>query len=198
MLSQCDADSEVNYYLGHIYANQEYEGFDPMLAHDYFMDSEEEALFEEANELGKIIYSSDDYDEPNVAFDCFMKSASMGNDRAMCNVAMCYLDGYGVEQDFESAAKYYKQAADLGNVKAMYRYGDMCLNADYGMSNAIEGIDYITRAAYKGYADAQYSLGTCYNEGYAVSVDKVSARMWLERAVQNGSEEAQDYLDKNF
>jgi len=31
-----------------------------------------------------------------------------------------------------------------------------------------------------------------------VSVDKVSARMWLERAVQNGSEEAQDYLDKNF
>ena len=45
----------------------------------------------------------------------YRRSAEGGNGDAMCNLGRCYERGYGVEQNWQEAVKWYEQGAQCGH-----------------------------------------------------------------------------------
>ncbi|MFK7826941.1 MAG: tetratricopeptide repeat protein [Oligoflexales bacterium] len=52
--------------------------------------------------------------EPETAAKCFQLAANEGYLPASCNLAKCYKDGIGVEEDLEYAMELFEQAGELG------------------------------------------------------------------------------------
>lgn len=64
-------------------------------------------------------------------------------------------------------------------------------NYFYGKNNAVQNYEravyYYRLAAETGYADAQNSLGYCYEKGYGVEKDKKLALSWYLKSAENGN-----------
>lgn len=58
----------------------------------------------------------------------FQYAADQGNSLAAFNLATNYYLGYGVKQNFETAFKYYRQAAVKDNIPALLNVADMAVN----------------------------------------------------------------------
>ena len=67
-------------------------------------------------------YKSGDY---ALAAVCFQSVADQGNSVAQSCLGALYYNGLGVEQSYEKAAKYYRLAADQGEVYSQYNLGMM-------------------------------------------------------------------------
>ena len=79
----------------------------------------------------------------------------------------------------------------MNNIKSCYNKGK---NYFYGENNAVQNYEravyYYRLAAEAGYADAQYSLGLCYDNGYGVEKDKKLALYWYLKSAENGNVKA--------
>ena len=69
-----------------------------------------------------------------------------------------YLDGLGVEQDYEKALEYYQQAADMGLADALSDIGDLYRDGMGVEQSNEKAAEYYQKAVELGYADAQASL----------------------------------------
>ncbi|MBR0458737.1 MAG: sel1 repeat family protein [Victivallales bacterium] len=56
-------------------------------------------------------------------------------------------------------------------------------------------MEWFRKAVEKGYGDAQYALGTCYQEGFGVEKDMEKAVEWYRKAEQ-GSKDAHNALKR--
>jgi len=56
------------------------------------------------------------------AYQCFLSSANREHVRAMYNLAMMLEKGDGIEQNLSEAIRWYKKAADKGDVRAQEKY----------------------------------------------------------------------------
>jgi len=197
--SNCEIDSEINYYLANIYNDSTRSTFDLDKAYDAVMNSQDSRIADVSNEIGKKYYiGSFNTINADRAFECFIKAANMGNDKALYNVAICYNRGKGVSKDIDKAFEYYKKSADAGNVKAMCEYGEECLNESSNMYNTTIGMNYLSKAANLGSPEAQFGLGICYYNGIGVPVDYSLSIEWLDKAIQNGSKAAKEYKSTHF
>lgn len=198
-LTKCEEDSDIYYYLGMIYYNLDYQNFNIEKAIEYFMKTDNKAISEIMNDLGKKYYIGKEVQKnPELAFKCFLKSANLGNDKAMCNVALCYNKGQGVDSNQSMSANFYQKAADLGNIKGMYEFANMCLDKNNKVYNPKTAIEYFTKAANKNYVDAQYSLGVCYYHGYGVNINYTKSIEWIDAAIKNGSKAAAEFKKSKF
>lgn len=81
-----------------------------------------------------------------------------------------YLEGSEiVKQDNETAYKYFKKAAELGNPVGQSGLGLMYL---YGMGverNTAKALQYFSQAAEQGWVDGQLQLGNMYFSKYMYS-----------------------------
>ena len=50
-------------------------------------------------------------------------AAAKGHPDAMYNIGVCYVEGRGVEQDYEVALRWFRKAAAKGQPDAMYNVG---------------------------------------------------------------------------
>ena len=64
--------------------------------------------------------------------------------------------------------------------------------------NLDKAVAYLTRAADKDVAGAQYRLGILYYTGQGVEQDLVHSELLMKKARDGGMQEAQDFLDKQF
>lgn len=111
---------------------------------------------------------------------------------AQYNLAVCYIEGLGVEKDYKKAFEYLKKAADQGHTMAQNTLGKCYFDADYG-----KAFEYFKRAADQGYAYAQYNLGVCYIEGFGVEkADQRKAIEYWEKAANQGLDTAKEALKK--
>lgn len=197
--TKCQLDSEVNYYLGCIYSDLNYEKCDLNIAFYYLINTDDIRAANILNDLGKKFFLGEncgkDYDK---AFECFIKSADMGNDKAMSNVAACYKLGRGTKKDPYLSASYYKLAADKGNILASYEYAKACLDKDHIAYNPTVGVKYLIKAANGDVARAQYDLGVYYYKGYIVNKDHKEALIWIDKAIMQGSKEALEFKKIHF
>ena len=53
-------------------------------------------------------------------------------------------------------------------------------------SDKWEAVSWYRKAADSGHADAQYSLGSCYDDGIGVETDKLEAKSWYQKAANLG------------
>lgn len=117
--------------------------------------------------------------------------------KALLRMSECFEYG-NPEQDSVYAYKYAYQAAELGNLQAIYKVGKFHMDGYGTAKNEQEGVVWITRAAQGGHVLAQRYLGYCYHLGIGVQKDYALAIEWLTKAAEQGDALAQDYLGMRY
>ncbi len=112
---------------------------------------------------------------------------AFGNDRSYTNLGILYLNGWGVEQDYEKAASLFSEGTERGDMKAprylglMYRDGQITGSPD--ISNAVKyfeiGID-------RGDISSMFYLGKFYEAGTGVEKDERKAFELYSRSAAHG------------
>lgn len=110
-----------------------------------------------------------------------------GNAEAQHDLAAIYTAGHGgVEQNFEKAGFWFREAADNGIGNAAYNLGVLYhqgLGRDRDLGRALY---WYREAAKLGHAEAQYNLGIAHIEGIGTDYDPRLAAAFFERAANNG------------
>jgi len=101
---------------------------------------------------GKAAYEIEDY---HAAAMSFSLAAQDGNAEAQFLLGKCYMDGTGVEQDFNKAEKWLKKAADQGHAEAQFLLGK-CYQYGKGVEQDFDkAMKWIAMAADQGHAEAK-------------------------------------------
>ena len=95
-----------------------------------------------------------------------------------------YIKGKKYEEvdDFENAAKCYRQAAELGHADAQYRLGCCYYGGEGVKEDLYEAFKWRKLAALQGHADAQYDVGWGYYYGEGVEKDYEESIKWTKLA----------------
>lgn len=94
-----------------------------------------------------------------------------------------------VAQDMHKAFQYYLQAANAGHTKAMKRVGHCYLYQGQGTSFDIEqSACWYKKAAESGEPGAMALLSWFYMAGQGVPQSDVTAKSWLQKAINIGDE----------
>jgi serine/threonine protein kinase len=95
---------------------------------------------------------------------------------------------YRKEQEQEKSIDLLRQAADLGNIRAMVELGETLMNGgDSGLADYTEAIRWLRAAAYKGDSAGMVDLGGMYLLGNGVEEDFGSAAQWFSKAAAAGN-----------
>ncbi len=123
--------------------------------------------------------------------------ASEGNLDAQAKLGAMYLDGRGVKQDYATAMRWLKQAADEGDVAAAESdIGRIYYNGAGVKRDYAEAARWFQKAADQGYEQAQIGLGTLYEYGLGVPKDYVKAYMMFDLASKGGSKDGTRLRDE--
>jgi hypothetical protein len=105
-----------------------------------------------------------------------------------------YNTGQGVEQNFEQAVSWYREAAKLGDSSAQCNLGHMT-ELGQGLEQNLElAVSWYREAATQGNLEGQRHLGTCLKHGNGVEKDADAAVTWFREAAKAGHAEAQSEL----
>lgn len=117
--------------------------------------------------------------------------AFAGNGEAQHDLAAIYTAGHGgVEQNFERAALWFREAADNKIGNARYNLG-VLYHQGLGQDRDLDRALYWYREAAKvNHAEAQYNLGIAHIEGIGTEYNPPLAAAFFERAANNGVMEA--------
>ena len=121
--------------------------------------------------------------------------ASEGNPRAQVMLGRCYENGLGVPQDMETAAKWFRIAAEQNYPEAQVQLAYLYeLGAGVAKSDATV-VDLMTRAAKGGNAEAQFNLALYYSQGrHGLAKDQQQSFVWAKHAADQGFAQAQRYV----
>ena len=141
--------------------------------------------------------------EDSKAFDWFFKAAQNGDDYGKYMLGQAYLEGKGTCLDSKRALRWTLSSALGGDpgaqwemARAYFEGHDHPFNFD---KNAEEFISWTTKAADKGLPVALYYLGMIYLDGFNnIPVDKKLAKKWIQKAADQGWEEAITALKERF
>jgi len=89
-------------------------------------------------------------ERPEEAFGWLSKAAEQGHGRAQANLAMSYLNGRGVEQDYDLALAWFHTAAELGSGKAMLELGILYRDGKGVPKDTIRGVMWLLLAGQQG------------------------------------------------
>ncbi|MCL2187052.1 MAG: sel1 repeat family protein, partial [Treponema sp.] len=118
-------------------------------------------------------------------FKWYKKAAKQGHEGAKFSLGCCYIDGVGTfpikfigrKLIITSAEQGYAEAQEyLGTV---YYVGHGGIYADYKKM-----VEWYTKAAAQGYADAIMKLARCYEDGDGVKEDKAKAAELYRQAAE--------------
>lgn len=132
-------------------------------------------------------------------FDWYLKAAYNGHPTAQNNVAVEFLNGILVDQDYDQAIDWFEKAVAQDDQFALNNYGTMLVNGNGVERDVKRGFEMVKQAAELGNHDAKVSLGVCYFEGWGKPRDLDLSLKWLSEAyAENGDVTAKAYLEKGF
>ncbi|MCM1092335.1 MAG: hypothetical protein NC421_00090 [Lachnospiraceae bacterium] len=145
-------------------------------------------------------YSSEGNEEK--AFECYVKAAEMGYTDAYYNVAAAYLDGKGVERDFDKAFEWFQKAADSGDAYAKLKLAE-CYKRGAGCERDYAAAMSLYQQVAGGNSNRRYScvdvaeceLGNMYLKGLGVEVDLHKAYDYFKRAASHDNRAAENALN---
>ncbi len=117
----------------------------------------------------------------------YLDRAQAGDPVAQYNIAVLYARGEdGLDQDYRSAASWFREAAANGNLAAQFNLG-VIHERGFGVEADMEqAVAWYRRAAERNYAAAEYNLALAYAEGRGTVRDPVAAAGWYQRAAGQG------------
>jgi uncharacterized protein len=116
--------------------------------------------------------------KPPAAIGILRTAAERGDVISQFSLAMAYMQGRALRQDYAEALKWYRKAADHGLAEAQYNLGAMYFNGTGVTQDHAEALKWFRMAADQGNASAQASLGLMYFRGDSVIRDYAQAYMW--------------------
>ncbi len=105
--------------------------------------------------------------------------ADKGDLIAQLKLGEMYYYGQGVEQDYEKAMKWLRQAAKQGNPRAQYYLGENHLKGLVYGKNFRRAVKWYRKAVNQGEADAQFALGTLYETGIVEEKDSLATNQGI-------------------
>ncbi len=126
---------------------------------------------------------------PAKMIESLRQTAEAGNADSQYSLGTIYYYGEGVKKDVAEAIKWFRKAADQGDVLAQYSLG-MCYH-DGIKKDLVESAKWYRKAADQGNVFAQYYLGLCYYRGDGVEKDLVESAKWYRKAADQGNVFAQ-------
>lgn len=128
------------------------------------------------------------YDEGNatVGLQWYRRAADAGHTDAMNALAMCFLNGDGVERSARTAADWLRRGAEMGDVGAMSLLGAIHTSVDLSDKSAEMAVGWLQRAAEAGDSSAMLLLSKRYADGDGVEKSAKEAVGWLHRAGESG------------
>ena len=124
------------------------------------------------------------YDE---AVSWFKRAAENGYVKAQFELGMLYKKDNEISKNLDQAVYWFRKAADQGIAKAHYELVGKGNELNYGISWLMENAD-------QQNAESQYYLGLCYMRGNGITENKELAISWFEKAIVNGSINAQSAI----
>ncbi len=110
---------------------------------------------------------------------------------AQHDLALAYLNGRGVAQNYQTAAEWFEKAAEAGLERAQFNLAVLYENA-LGVPGDLErAFTLYGAAAEQGFAPAQHNLAVAYAQGRGTSRDYRAAVLWFRRAADQGIASAQ-------
>ena len=116
----------------------------------------------------------------------FEKAARRGYAPAQVNLAMMYLQGWGVVRNDGAALYWLTLAAQQGHPVGLFNLGQLYLKGCGVREDYPEAFRLFQEAERKGNAAAQVNLGYMYDEGLGVPRDRVVAAEWYRKAAEAG------------
>ncbi len=119
------------------------------------------------------------------------RDAENGDAMAQHDLALAYLNGRGVPQNYQIAAEWFEKAAEAGLERAQFNLAVLHENA-LGVPEDIErAFKLYGAAAEQGFGPAQHNLAVAYAQGRGTSRDYRAAALWFRRAADQGIASAQ-------
>lgn len=129
------------------------------------------------------------------AFEYYELALLHGNLYAYQYVANCYMQGKGVEVDEKKAFELNLKGAEKGMIIPMCNVGWAYENGRGVEKNYAKAIEWFKKAD-DGYSNRH--IGNMYLEGRGVEVNRDIAKVYLQKAVEKGDEEAKKILSEKF
>ena len=122
-----------------------------------------------------------------------LAAAQQGEAEAMVRLGDFYLQGKGVQPNKEQATNWYRQAFQKEDSQAAWKLAQVYIQEE----NLEEAAAYLQLAAQDNNAAAQNELGRFYEEGLGgLPVHQGQSFYWRMQAAQNGSKEAEGWLQQ--
>lgn len=120
-----------------------------------------------------------------VRAEWFAYFAEQGDPMFQKELAYCYWDGTGVEQNYEKARDWIKKAAEQGDPESCYKYGLLLSLDGTGLPTDLkEARKWIEKAAELEYPDALSLIGFYYESGAGGEQNIESAIKWYKKAAE--------------
>ena len=97
-------------------------------------------------------------------------------------------------KDYAAAMRWYRPAADQGDIFAQYEVGRLYGNGWGVVQDYAEALRWYRKAADQGNADAQNNIGFAYQNGHGVAQDYGEAMRWYRKAADQGNAVAQSNI----
>jgi TPR repeat protein len=124
--------------------------------------------------------------EPERRLPDTLARAKDGNPDAQLEVAVHYAKGDGVAQDYETAANWFRAAADQGVARAQYDLGVLYERGRGVPIDLTQAYNWYRRAAENNFALGQFNLAVAYTKGQGTRPDYAQAATWYSRAAKQG------------
>lgn len=135
---------------------------------------------EEAFVASDLFYKAKDYKK---AVECLEKAVSLGHIPAHNDLAIHYMRGLGVEQDYNKVYELSRVAAEAGIANSQVNLGNCYANGKGTYQSDFNAIYWYEKAAEQGNDLAMHNLGLHY---YGKR-DSNNAKLWLEKAAELGN-----------
>jgi TPR repeat protein len=119
------------------------------------------------------------------------KNVVVSEDKRINVEAWAYISGLKEEKDYEKAIALFKEAAELGNVKALHNLGYIYQYREDVEPNFELAAHFYAKAAALGLPDSQNNLAILYKRGLGVQKNKDVAISYFEQAAKSGFSESQ-------
>ncbi|KAG9293093.1 hypothetical protein G9A89_016455 [Geosiphon pyriformis] len=113
-------------------------------------------------------------------------------------LAICYDNGIGIDQDSEKAHEIYERMALKGNAAAQCKLAEMYLNGTGTIMNHKLAHYWFEKSASQNFSRAQRLLGDWYQKGYTGIKDDKESFKWYKLAAENDEPEAQAQYGEFF
>ena len=121
----------------------------------------------------------------------FKPLAEQGHVPSQMNLGWMHHKGLGVEQNYETAIKWYEMAANQDNEDAQHTLGNLYRNGE-GKKNAVtkdlnKAMYYYKKASDNGFPYSMFTIGAMYEKGEGVDKSVKNAAKWFKKTYEHNS-----------